>query len=360
MLGLEKIRNMSVTWFSFNLATSAVALSTFAIGIVTKFPFLFALTKFISAINTVVFIIIAVLYTIRVLLVRSKFIKELMHPMKGPMMSVIGIATMVLAIDWGLVFHNMSVAFLFFISGAIIHTVFFVIILYAFIVHPGLEVQMMNAGWYMPAVGNVLVPYVGSMFGHMIPPSVLGIYLGTGVIMWLALFAIWLYRSLFHSPPPSEMWASAWINFAPPSVAALSYEALLGLGPREFHKLMMLHNTLATKLALTMFNLFYYTFWGLAGLLLPVVIVVTLHYWRTGQLRFATSWYASVFPLAAYVIATVHLFMHSPGEIWLVWYAEALYALMWFFYVVVTTLSLIYGLDEIRGKTPPPVAEPLE
>jgi len=351
MATIERIKNMSVTWFSFNLATSAVALSTFAIAIITKLTPLFALTKVISAINTAVFVIIAILYTIRVLLVRSQFIKELMNPMKGPMMSVIGIATMVLAIDWGLVFHNMSVAYFFFVTGTIIHTIFFIIIMYAFIVHPGLEVHMMNAGWYMPAVGNVLVPYVGSMFGHVVPPSLLGIYLGTGVIMWLALFTIWIYRSLFHSPPPSEAWASAWINFAPPSVASLSYEALLGLGPKEFHKLLALHNALATKIMLTIFNFIYYTFWGLAGLLLPVVIVVTLHYWRKGQLRFATSWYASVFPLAAYVIATVHLFLHNPKETWLAWYAEFLYAMMWFFYVAVTTLSVVYSIRKPRGES---------
>ncbi len=344
----ERLRNMSVTWFSFNLATSAIALSTFAIAAITRFISLMMITKVISAINTIVFVIIAILYTIRVLLVRGQFIKELMDPMKGPMMTVIGIATMVLAIDWGLVFHNVQVAYWLFIIGTIIHTIFFIIITYAFIVHPGLEVHMMNAGWYMPAVGNVLVPFVGSMF-PWVSKALLGIYLGTGVIMWIALFSIWIYRSLFHSPPPSQVWATAWINFAPPSVAALSYEALLGLGPRAFHMMLMKHSPLL-KVMLTLYDMIYYTFWGLAGLLLPVVIVVTLHYWKTKQLRFATSWYASVFPLAAYVIATAHLYMHHPNETWLVWYSVALYALVWVLYVVVSLLSLVYGIKEIKGQ----------
>ncbi len=358
----ERIKRMSVAWFSFNLATSAIALSSFALGKAAKVPSLVSLSHAIAYLNTVVYFIIAIAFILKVLMVRREFFEALKHPVKGPFMTTISIATMLLALDWGVVLGDPTVGLAFLVAGATLHTIFFITIIYSFIIHEGIEVHYMNPGWYMPAVGNVLVPYIGASLNVGIPSSLLGIYLGTGVIMWLALFSIWLYRSIFHNPPPGRLLAATWINFAPPAIAPMAYEMITGLGPHQYHKALSVALKEAPSIApylTAFFDMFYYTFWGLAGLLFPVVILITIHYWKKGELKFAESWWAFVFPVAAYSISTVHLYLHHPNEVWLLTYAALLYAIAWFFYVITTTFSVIYGIDEWFGKRAPKVAQPL-
>jgi tellurite resistance protein TehA-like permease len=80
-------------------------------------------------------------------------------------------------------------------------------------------------------------------------------------------------------------------------------------------------------------------------------------------MEFAESWWAFVFPVAAYSISTVHLYLHHPAETWLLYYAGFLYALTWLFYATTTILSIYYGYQEIiHHRKPgelPPAARPL-
>jgi C4-dicarboxylate transporter/malic acid transport protein len=354
---IGKIKNMSVAWFSFNLATSAIILSSFALANLEHATILKELAKILAYINTATFAIIAIFYSIRVVIGWKSFSQMLRHPVQGPFLSVIPIATMLLSLDWSLVLNNITVASVFFYAGLILHTILFIIIMYRLERHPGIEVRYMNPGWYMPAVGNVLVPYVGAVLiahGVHISRSLMGIYLGTGTIMWISLFTIWLYRAIFYSPPPPRLMATTWINLAPPTVIPLSYEALLGFTPDVYKVLIgtskgVQQNPAILKLLISFFDFFYYTFWGVAGLLLTVIIAITVDYLVKRQVEFAESWWAFVFPLAAYTISTIHLYLHHTEDRWLVYYAWFLYILTWISYLVTTALSIYYGIEELKS-----------
>ena len=355
----EYVRGMSVAWFSFNLATSAVALASYALGQAAGIPGLVAAAHAIAYMNTAVYLLIAAAFLAKVAMVKGEILRALRHPVRGPFMTAISISTMLLALDWGVVLGNPGVGAAFFYTGMLLHTAFFIVIIYNFLMHEGVEIHAMNPGWYMPAVGNVLVPYIGGLLearGVAVPHSLLGVYLGTGVLFWLALFAIWLYRSIFHNPPPARLIAATWINLAPPSVAPMAYEAVLGFTPHSFRvkasELTQLSPRLAELLS-AMFDMFYYTFWGLAGLLLAVILAVTFTYIRRRQMEFAESWWAFVFPVAAYSISTIHLYLHHPGETWLLYYAGFLYPLTLLFYSVTTIFSIYYGYEEIVKKKRP-------
>ncbi|NOZ88603.1 MAG: hypothetical protein GXO15_01615 [Crenarchaeota archaeon] len=347
---LQRIRGMSVAWFSFNLATSAIILASEALGQAAGLPALQSLARILAYANTVVYILIAAFFAVKLRLAGREVLEALKHPVKGPFMTAISISTMLLALDWGVVLGRPDVGAAFFYAGLLLHTLLFTVILHSLVMHPGVEVHYMNPGWYMPAVGNVLVPYIGGVLeakGVPVPHSLLGVYLGTGVIFWVALFAIWLYRSIFHHPPPGRLIAATWINLAPPSVAPMAYESLLGLMPHQAREAAARAAAEAPSLApylQAFFELFYYTFWGLAGLLFLLILVLTVEYVRRGWMEFAESWWAFVFPVAAYSISTVHLYMHRPWEGWLLYYAALLYGVTWFFYTVTTVMSVRHAL----------------
>ena len=368
---IDYVKGMSVAWFSFNLATSAIILSSFALGNLERIGALIEVARILAAVNTLVFITTSILYVARIILGWSSFKKLLRNPVESPFLTVTAISAMLLSLDWSLVLGNTLMAAVFFYTGLIVHTALFIIVLYVMERHPGVEVHYMNPGWYMPAVGNVLVPYVGMILsaqGIHVSKSLLGIYLGTGTIMWMALFTIWLYRSIFFHPPPARLMATTWINLAPPAVIPLSYEALLGFTPSVYHKLLgetagTPFNPVATQLLVAVFDFFYYTFWGAAGLLFALVIAITLGHLHRRDIEFAESWWAFVFPLAAYTISTIHLYLHHPGDTWLVKYAWTLYVLAWLFYLVTTGFSLYYSYEELVKKVPkekiPRLARPL-
>ncbi|MCE4620276.1 MAG: hypothetical protein F7C33_04555 [Desulfurococcales archaeon] len=367
----ERIKGMSVTWFSFNLATSAIVLSTFALGNLEGYQSMLSLARLLAYVNTVTYLIAVILYSIRVVAGWDSFRRVVRSPLQGPFLSTIGIATMMLSLDWSLVLGNIVVAEAFFYIGLLVHTLLFIVIMYFLERHPGIEVHYMNPGWYMPAVGNVLVPYVGMILagkGVPVSKSLLGIYLGAGTLMWTALFAIWLYRAIFFSPPPARLMATTWINLAPPAVIPLSYEALLGFTPSVYQSLYReaIHGAASpvmVKLLTSMFDFFYYTFWGTAGLLFALVIAITASHVRNRDIEFAESWWAFVFPLAAYSISTIHLYLHHPEDKWLVYYVWLLYILAWIAYLVTTTLTLYYEYAEIVKGEPeeklPKIARPL-
>ncbi len=367
----ERIKGMNVTWFSFNLATSAIVLSTFALGNLEGYQSMLSLARLLAYVNTATFVLAVILYSIRVVAGWDSFRRVVRSPLQGPFLSTIGIATMMLSLDWSLVLGSIVVAEAFFYFGLIIHTLLFIVIMYFLERHPGIEVHYMNPGWYMPAVGNVLVPYVGMILagkGVPVSKSLLGIYLGAGTLMWTALFAIWLYRAIFFSPPPARLMATTWINLAPPAVIPLSYEALLGFTPSVYQSLYReaIHGAASpvmAKLLTSMFDFFYYTFWGTAGLLFALVIAITASHVKNKDIEFAESWWAFVFPLAAYSISTIHLYLHHPEDKWLVYYVWLLYILAWIAYLVTTTLTLYYEYAEIVKGEPeeklPKIARPL-
>ncbi len=344
----KRIAGMSVAWFSFNLATSAIILSSFALGTAIKSPLLFEIAKILAYINTSIFVVISIAFIIKILILGKKFFAVFKDPGRGPFMTIISIAIMLLSLDWLVVLRSPPIALAFFVTGTALHFIMTIAILYYFIMYEGIEVHAMNPGWYMPPVGLILVPYIGSMLPYHISHAFMGIFLGSGAIMWLALFTIWLYRSFFHQPPPGRQVVTMWINLAPPAILPISYAALLGIMPKQYHAMLTalskVNNTLP-KLLVMVSDFLFYTFWGLDGLIFVLVLMVTLAYWRRKALAFAESWWAFVFPTAAYTISTIQLMAHHP-EKWLLFYAMFLYLLTWLLYLVTTIKSITYGLKE--------------
>ena len=344
----KRIAGMSVAWFSFNLATSAIILSSFALGMVTKSLLLFGIAKVLVYINSVIFVIISIAFIIKIIILGKKFFSVFKDPGRGPFMTIISIAIMLLSLDWLFVLRNPPVAMAFFVTGTVLHFIMTVAILYYLIMHENIEVHAMNPGWYMPPVGLILVPYIGSMLPYHISHAFMGIFLGSGAIMWLALFTIWLYRSFFHQPPPGRQVVTMWINLAPPAILPISYAAILGIMPKQYHMLLSTLgkvNHALPKLLLMFSDSLFYTLWGLDGLIFVLVLIITLSYWKRKALAFAESWWAFVFPTAAYTISTIQLMVHHP-ERWLVFYAVFLYLLTWLLYLITTIKSITYGLRE--------------
>ncbi len=141
--------------------------------------------------------------------------------------------------------------------------------------HRSFQVGHLTPAWFIPAVGNVIVPVAGVGFGWV---EVSWLFFSAGMIFWLVLLTLVFNRLIFHDPIPGRLFPTMVILIAPPAVAFVSYARLTG-GVDPGAKMLM--------------NLAY-VFAALVVVQVPKLL----------KLPFALSWWALSFPLAALSIAS--------------------------------------------------------
>jgi tellurite resistance protein len=166
-----------------------------------------------------------------------------------------------------------------------------------------MEVQHSNPAWFIPIVGNVLVPVAGS---GMVDINFLMYYYSVGLFFWIVFTSILINRIIFHHQMAVKFIPTLFIFIAPPAVAFIAYIKMYG----EFDMFAsMLYN-----LAL------FFSF------------LLLFMYKNFMNLKFFISWWAFTFPLAAVTIASMVAFKitHTPT-----------YEYFSYFFLFVTTLVVI-------------------
>lgn len=170
--------------------------------------------------------------------------------------------------------------------GVIIHTIFMLHTISFWIEH-NFEIHFMNPAWFIPVVGNILVPIVGVEF---LPKAFSFIYFSIGFFFWIILFAIFLNRVIFHHQIAQKFIPTLFILIAPPAVGFLAYMRIAQSWD-----------------SFAMFLLFMGYFF--------VALLIFL-YKSFRKLEFYISWWAFTFPLTAITIASVSAFQITQASIY--------------------------------------------
>ena len=168
--------------------------------------------------------------------------------------------------------------------GAAIHLAFTLHLLKRWIVRNH-DIHHSNPAWFIPVVGNLLVPLTGAPLGHV---EVSWFFFSIGIVFWVILFTIVFYRIVFHDQLPAKFVPTLFILVAPPAIGFISYEALTG-GIDPFARILFYFALFLGLLVLTMAKQF---------LAVP----------------FAVSWWAYTFPLDALTIAALEYHERTGAE----------------------------------------------
>ena len=141
-----------------------------------------------------------------------------------------------------------------------------------------------SPAWFIPIVGNILVPVAGSEFGYI---EISYFFFAGGIIFWLPLLAVSLNRAFFFAPIPKKLLPTLFIMIAPPAVGFISWTKL--------------HDGALDDTGVILF------FAAMAFLLMLISQAK-----RFIGLPFALPWWAFTFPIAAADIAVFVFYSKIP------------------------------------------------
>lgn len=224
--------------------------------------------------TVLVFSLISLAYLAKFVLHRQHVVAEFNHPIRMSFFPTMSIGLLLLAI--ALMGHFPGVSLYLWVIGSAVQLVFTLAILSNWMHHDKFQVQHSNPAWFIPIVGNILVPIAGVPLGF---PEVSWFYFSVGLMMWTPLLAVLLNRFFFHPMLPGKLLPTLFILIAPPAVGFMAW--------------VKLHNGVVDDAA----RIFYY-------FALFTTLLLFFQAKHFIKLPFALPWWAYSFPLAAMTIAS--------------------------------------------------------
>ena len=287
------------------------------------------LTPILVGVTASVFAIIALIYLIKIITKPASVKMELKHPVKLSFFPAISISMLLLSIAFLSV--NKAISAPLWMVGTALHLAFTLYVISSWMHHKHFQVGHMNPAWFIPAVGNVLVPIAGVALGYT---DISWFFFSIGMLFWIILLVIFFNRIIFHDPLVGHLLPTLFIMIAPPAVGFLAYTRLNG--------------------GIDNFGHFLY----FAALFLTMLLLSQVKYFI--RLPFFLSWWAYSFPLAAITIASFVMHeklhpVHGAGSPVYLWIATGLLTLVT---VLVGIIILLTIKAIINKKICVPEAKP--
>jgi tellurite resistance protein len=231
----------------------------------------------------VLFVLVVIMYGLKLAFYPDEVKTDFKHRIRVNFFSAISISLLLLSIAFYTYYPLLSISFWW--MGTVLHTIFLFKTISFWIQH-NFEIHHFNPAWFIPVVGNILIPVAGVEYA---PQIISYFYFSVGFFFWIVLFTIFLYRAVFHAQLPEKFIPTFFILLAPPAVGFISYMRLA-----------------ASWDGFSIFMLLITYFF---------IILLVVMYRSFFQLKFFMSWWAFTFPLAASTIASTVAFQVTNSDV---------------------------------------------
>jgi len=240
-------------------------------------------TLVMALVTSLVFLLICVLYFKKILGHKQAVIQELKHPVRINFFPAFSISLMLLSVVWK---DYSSLSLILWAMGTIAQFSLTLFVMSSWINHSHYTISHVNPSWFIPVVGNIIVPISGVHLGFY---ELSWFFFSIGIVFWGILFTVVFYRLFFHEQLPPKLFPMLFILLAPPTVGFVSYTNLIG-GLDNFARIL------------------YYI-----GLFLAILLTINIV--KFARLPFFLTSWAYSFPLASLTIATIKLshLTHNSG-----------------------------------------------
>lgn len=270
-----RLQHFPISWFAVVMGLAGFTIAWHRAEAILSLPV--QISHYLLGISIAVFVVLALLYASKLLRYGKEVRAEFAHPIKLNFFPTISIGMILLSI--ALLHHQADISFVLWSVGTALHLVFTLYVLSVWIHHTHFEIAHINPAWFIPIVGNILVPIAGV---RHVTPEISWFFFSIGLLFWLVLLTIIVYRMVFHQPLPAKLLPTLFILIAPPAVGFISWLQLNG-SIDAFGRIL------------------YY-----AAIFLTLMLLTQVG--RFVRLKFFLSWWAYSFPMAAITIATVLMY----------------------------------------------------
>ncbi|PID35798.1 MAG: C4-dicarboxylate ABC transporter [Rhodobacterales bacterium] len=267
----NRLEQFPVTFFAIVMGLMGVVLALHA---ATPFyPVAEAGALVVFWLALAVFAVIAVFYLAKLARYPGAVLAEWRHPVKLAFFPTMTISLLLMATALRPV--NAQWAEWIWLVGMVGQGVLTLAVVTGWISHRSFEVGHLTPAWFIPAVGNVIVPVAGAQMGYL---EISWLFFSGGMMFWGILLTMVMNRLVFHDPMPGRLFPTLVILVAPPSVAFLAYINMVGY---------------VDGFARVLLNAAY-IFAALVAFQLPKIL----------KFPFALSFWALSFPMAALSVAS--------------------------------------------------------
>ena len=226
--------------------------------------------------TTIIFIVVSIIYITKFSKYKIAVKNEFSHPIRINFFAAISISMLMLAIIYKENFPLLSAIFWY--PATLLHF-YLTMHTISFWINQNQQLDHSNPAWFIPIVGNVLVPVAGVGFADL---GLLLYFFSVGMFFWIILFSVILNRIIFHNQMAVKFMPTLFILIAPPAVGFIAYFKMFGV---------------LDTFAIILFNLALF-----------FTILVAFMYKNFIKIKFFISWWAFVFPVAAMAISTMLMY----------------------------------------------------
>jgi tellurite resistance protein len=291
---VSRLKEFPVAWFAMIMGLAGFTIAWNRAEKAFALPFAPGLV--LLPVVGALFVVVAAVFAVKCWRYPRETLAEIRHPVKLAFVPTVSISLILLSI--AALHQAPGLSFRLWIAGTALHAVLTLYVMSSWIRHTKFEIAHLNPAWFIPVVGNMLVPIAGV---HHASPEISWVFFGFGLFFWPVLTSIIFYRLIFHDSLPERLMPTLFIFIAPPAVGFLSYLNLVG-GLDAFARVL----------------------YGIALFFTALLLVQTP---RLVRLKFFLSWWAYSFPLAAITIATL-VMAGETGARWYLWLGGGLLGLL--------------------------------
>lgn len=267
----NKIQNFPVTSFSAVMGLTGLSI------VLGKFYHLQLIPKIFYDVSLFfvlsVFLLFILMYSLKFVLFPEEVKGDFNHKIRTNFFSAISISLLLLSVAFYTYYPLLAIPIWW--VGLILHT-FLTFRTIRFWIENSFDIKQFNPAWFIPVVGNLLIPITGV---DLLPSIVSYFYFAVGLFFWIILFSLFLYRTIFHDHLPEKFIPTFFILLAPPAIGFVSYIRLTASWD-NFSLLLLLLSYFFLILLATMYKKFF-------------------------GLRYYISWWAFTFPLTAVTVASL-------------------------------------------------------
>jgi tellurite resistance protein len=277
MVEKNRLINFPISFFSIMLGLLGFTIANQKAVEILHLPY--KISSIMIWLSVGIFSLLLIVLITKLIKYTSVVIEDYNHPIKMNFFPTIGISLIMFSIVF--IEINFALARNLWIIGTIIQTIFTFSLISKWMHQDVFKITHFNPSWFIPAVGNILIPVSGISFYSK---EISWFYFSVGFILWIVLLTIFFYRAFSHSKIAEKMLPTLFLLMAPQAVGFIAYVKLTGVVD-PFAKILYYFTLFTAMLLLTQFRYF-------------------------SKIKYYLSWWAYSFPISAFSIATM-LMLHK-------------------------------------------------